>query len=108
MSDLHSAIIRPQQSTLRTGTAAQCDIIPEGFRHSPPGSIRGLVTFGGRPVEDLEASLTGLTLDVLYWKVFIVLVLFCVSPLTTHRTFTTGEDAYGVYKMTAKHYDSKD
>lgn len=80
MSDLHSAIIRPQQFIRRRGTAAQCDIIPEGFRHPPPGSTWGLVIFGGRPVEDLEASLTGLTPDVLYWKVFSVSFLFALLP----------------------------
>lgn len=108
MSDLHSAIIGPQQFTRRSGTAAQCDIIPEGFHHPPPDSTQGLVAIGDRPVEDLEARLMCLISDVFYWKLFIVSVLFCATSLTTDRTLTTGDGAFGIYKMTTKHYDSKD
>lgn len=108
MSDLHSAIIRPQQCTRWSGSVAQCDIIPEGIRHPPPGSTRGLVTFGVRPVEDLEASLLCLNPNVLFWEMFNVLVLFCVTSLTTTRTLTTGDDTYGIYKTNTKCYDSKD
>lgn len=106
MSDIHSAIIRPQQSV--SETAEQCDIIPEGFRHPLPNSTRGLVTIGDRPVEDLEARFKCLICDVLYWKLFVVSVLFCVTSLTTDRTSITNDGAFGIYKMKTKHYDSKD
>ena len=108
MGDLHPATEGPQQLTRRSGSAAQCDIIPEGSRHPLPSSIRGLATTGDRPVEDLEAKLLCLSSDVLYWELYIVSVLFCVTSLTTDRTFTTGDGALDIYKLTTKHHDSKD
>lgn len=108
MSDLHSATVGPQQLTQRSGTAAQCDIIPEGSRHPLPSSTRGLATTGDRPVEDLEARLLCSISDVPYWKLYIVSVLFCVSSLTTDRTFITGDGALDIYKLTTKHHDSND
>lgn len=107
MSDSHSAFIGLQQSNRWNGTAAQSDIIPEGFRHPPPGSTRELVTLG-RPVEDLEASLVCLISDVLYWKVFNVFVRFYVLPLTADRNLTIDDVEYGSYKMITKQYDSRD
>lgn len=108
MSDLHSAIIRLQQFTRWSGTAAQCDIIPEGLRHPPPSSTRGLVTLGDRPVEDLEARLMCVFSDVFGWKLYIVPVILCVTSLTTAKTFTNGDGAFGTYKLNVRHYDSKD
>lgn len=108
MSDLHSAIIGPQQFTQRSGTAAQCDIIPEGLRHPPPASTRGLVTSEDRPVEDLEARLMCLISDVLYWKLYMFTVLFCVTSLTTNGISAAGDGASGICGLTTKHCDSKD
>lgn len=108
MSDSHSATVGPQQLTRRSGSAAQCDINPEGSRHLPPSSTRGLATTGDRPVEDLEARFLCLISDVLFWKLYIVSVLFCVTSLTTDRTFITGDGAHDIYKLTTKHHDSKD
>lgn len=108
MSDSHSATIGPQQLTQRIGSAAQCDIIPEGSRHPLPSFTRGLATTGDRPVEDLEAKLLCLISDVLYWKLYIVSVPFCVTSLTTDRTFITGDGALDIYTLTTKHHDSKD
>lgn len=108
MSDLHSATLGPQQLTRQSGSAAQCDIIPEGSRHPLPSSTRGLATTGDRPVEDLEARLLCLISDVCYWKLYIVCVRFCVTSLTTDKTFTTEDGAPGIYKLTTKHHDSKD
>lgn len=108
MGDLHSATVGPQQLTRRSGSAAQCDIMPEGSRHPLPSSTRGLATTGDRPVEDLEARLLRLISDVLYQKLYIVFVLFCVTSLTTDRTFTIGVGALDIYKLTTKHHDGKD
>lgn len=108
MSDFHSAI-RLQQLTQRNGTAAQCDIFPEGFHHPPPGSIRGLVTIEDRPVEDLEARLMCSISDVPYQKLFMVLIFFCVSPLTTKIISATFDGVSAIiYKNIPMHYDSKD
>lgn len=107
MSDSHSATVGPQQLTRRKGSAAQRDINPEGFRHLPPSSTRGLATIGDRPVEDLEVRFLWVISDVPFWKMYIVPVLFCVTSLTTDRTFITSDGAYDIYKLTTKHHDSK-
>lgn len=93
MSDLHSAM-RLQQLCRWSGTAAQCDIIPEGLRLPLPYSTRGLVISEDGPVEDLEARLFCLTFGVFYWIlyiVYIVSVLFYVTSLTAQRSPTAAE-----------------
>lgn len=79
--------------------------------HPLPSSTRGLATTGDRPVEDLEARLLCLLClfpGVHYLKLYIVFVRFCATSLTTDKTFTTGDGALEIYKLTTKQHDSKD
>lgn len=108
MSDLHSTTVWSRQLTRLRGSAARYDIIPEDSRHPLPSSTRGLAIVGDWPVEDLEAMLWGLNFDVLFSKLCIVFVLFCVTSLTTHKVLTTVDGALDNHELITKLYDSKD
>ena len=95
MSDLHSAIIWPQQSIRWRETAAHSNIIPEGFHHPSPSFKRELVNPGDRPAEDLGASSVFLKRGVFFLTMFIIFVWFCVTLLAIY--LTTGDKKYNNY-----------